>query len=314
MHFPSSAARLRCALGACVLGISLLSSCDPWDGIAIFTKNTPPPKVPAHVVALRDLVYIERDERALELDLYIPSDVPAPMPTVVYVHGGGYFMSNRHSVGEEAVIWNLLNEGYAVATMDYRFSHEAIFPAQILDVTAAFCFLQERATVYGIDMERVAVAGQSAGAHLASLMAVSDADPALVDATCRRGPIAPRAVVDLFGPMEFDDISPEDSPLFHKIEQLFGGDLEAASDLVRTANVLVRIDEQTPPFWIVHGDADDFVPYTQSVKLADALGDDRATFVTIEGANHGGPEFVTPALQSQVLDFVNAHLRAPGAE
>lgn len=313
MHCASFAALRRRAFAAGALAVLLLSACDPWDGIAIFTKNTPPPKEPAHVVAVRDVVYAERDERPLYLDLYIPSDVPAPMPTVVYVHGGGYFMSNRHSVGDEAVVWNLLNDGYAVATMDYRFSHEAIFPAQILDVTAAFCFLQEHATAYGIDMDRVALSGQSAGAHLASLMAVSRQDPALVDPTCQ-GPIAPRAVVDLFGPMEFDNITPEDSPLFHKIEQLFGGDLEAEPELVRSANVLARVDDQAPPFWIAHGNADDFVPYNESVKLADALGNERATFLTIDGANHGGPEFVTPALQALVLEFVDTHLRDEDGE
>ncbi len=115
-------------------------------------------------------------------------------------------------------------------------------------------------------------------------------------------------MVDIYGPTDFSDLSPEDSPLFHKIVLLFDGDLEGNADLVAQASVLDRVAPDSPPFFIVHGDADDIVPIAQSIRLKDALGDERATFVTAEGGAHGGPEFETDALKAQVLDFVSANV------
>ena len=311
-HAPVERAGGRAATVAVVFTTLILglSGCDPWDGLAIFTRNSPPPFTPDGVTAHRDVVYIQRPERALELDLYIPDDVSGPIPTVVYVHGGGYFMSNRHSVSSEATIFNLLGRGYAVATMDYRFSHEAIFPAQILDVTAALCWIKVHASDYGLDPERMALAGQSAGGHLASLAAVSHNNASdLYDDSCAGVQTRVQGVVDFFGPSNFDYLEREDSPLYHKIEQLFGGDLREHADLVTTANVLRYVDNDDPPFWIAHGDDDNIVTISQSEDLAATLGADQATFVVVAGGMHGGDLFNTEDMQQQVFDFLNTNVR-----
>lgn len=278
----------------------LLGACSVWDIAVPFTKNLPPPKAPQGVTAHRDLVFAERPERDLKLDVFVPDDVEAP-PVVVYVFGGGFFMGSRHSVAQETAIWAQLDQGIAVASVDYRYSSEALFPAQARDVSAALCWLRAHGDEVGIDADRLAVSGQSAGGHLSSLIGIGGDDPELLDCEDWR---APDAIVDFFGPTHFDAWTPDDSEVYDEVLDAFGGDLDP--ERVALADVLDRVDPADPPLRVFHGDADTLVPLDHSTDLA-AVAEAAGVPVELQvfpGAGHGGPDFASQAVQEDITDFL----------
>ena len=116
------------------------------------------PRVTGHVSQGGDLVFAEVDGRELLLDLYLPQ-ASKPPPLIVYVHGGAGHTGSKDSMPLTA----LLGEGYAIASVDYRLTPEAPFPAQVHDIKAAIRFLRGNQDRYPYDGRRVAIAGSSAG-------------------------------------------------------------------------------------------------------------------------------------------------------
>ena len=189
----------------CLLGASLtLAGCQSamvWGAQVVWRHS--PPDVPEHVEATRDVVFAERPTGALELDVYRPSDRSAgTAPVVLYAFGGGWMSGNRHQIVVLDLL-RLVDRGYAVVTADYRWSTDAIFPAQIHDVKAALRWIRAHAGEYGLDPNRVAILGPSAGGHLAALAGTSGGAWPLEGATPATWPEASsdvQAVVDYFGP------------------------------------------------------------------------------------------------------------------
>ena len=151
-------------------------------------------------LAQRDLVYARAGAKDLLLDLYLPEGAPRPLPLVVWIHGGGW----RNGAKEQTPARRLVERGYAVASINYRLSGEAIFPAQIHDCKAAVRWLRANAAKYGLDAGRVAAWGSSAGGHLVALLGTSGGIMELegglgnADQSSRV-----QAVVDFFGPHGF---------------------------------------------------------------------------------------------------------------
>lgn len=284
----------------------LIPACSPWDMAVPFTKNLPPPKVDEAIVAHRELTFARRPERDLHLDIYRPRGAPSPTPTVLYVFGGGYFMGSRHSVAQEGAIWPLLDQGIAIATIDYRYSSEALFPAQIHDVTAAICWLRRHAGDYALDPSRFALAGQSAGGHLATLAGVGADDAALQDPSCEGVGSQVTAVIDYFGPTDYASLSPADSILYDRMEDLFGGPFAQHPEEVALSSVLARVSADDPALFIAHGTADELVPPSQSERLyaaSQALGH-RSELRLLEGEGHGGEAFMTAEFCKDIKDFL----------
>jgi acetyl esterase/lipase len=263
---------------------------------------------PDGILIHRDLAYESPGHARQILDLYVPR-ADRPVPVVVWIHGGEFRKGSRR---DGFPTWPL-GEGMAVASIDYRLSGDAIFPAQIQDVKAAVRWLRAHAAEYGLDGARVAAWGASAGGHLAAMVGVSAGTTAFdigANLGCSSGV---KAVVDFYGPSDFlqmdahrgeDDMVHEtpDSP-----ESLvIGGAIQDHPDLVKQANPIAYVTSSAPPFLIVHGDADPFVPHHQSVLLADAL---RAagvpvTFHTVRGGGHG--RFRDPGITALVREFLTA--------
>ena len=288
----------------------------PW--LAIFLALLSP----VLAAGQQDVVFIEREERPLLLNIYTPLGASQPLPVVIYVFGGSYLAGDRNVFGGGGDILGLTRDGFAVVTFDYRYSTEAVFPAQILDVTAAICWVRRHANRYGLDATRMGLLGHSSGGHLAALAAAAADVPAIVDDSCAEGGSAVRAVVDFFGPTDFEfaqqDVS--NPQVLHIIEQLFGGPVASQPQQVALASVLNKVDEQDPPLLIVHGDADDIVPYRQSLRLFQAYQavQHNVRMITVAGGGHGAGgkpplAFGSPALFTQVRDFLTQHLIAqPG--
>jgi acetyl esterase/lipase len=246
------------------------------------------------------------------LDLYLPHvDAGAkPVPVVVWIHGGRWNAGDKSRPPAE----RLLERGFAVASINYRYASQAIFPAQVHDAKAAVRFLRGNAARYGIDPDRVAAWGASAGGQLALLLGVG-AGVAELEGTLGQHleqPSGVRCVVDSFGTVEFRD--PRAFPLNDNRLRLLGGnpdDDPAVAARAALATPLTHVTPDDAPVLILHGDADRTVTISHSHALHKALraAGVEVRMVVIPGAGHGGEKFQTPEIDRAVDEFLDAHLR-----
>ncbi|WP_374348126.1 alpha/beta hydrolase fold domain-containing protein [Chitinimonas sp.] len=246
------------------------------------------------------------------LDLYLPAG-SGPFPLVINIHGGA-FLGGDKAMLDSAVLARLLAAGYAVATINYRLSGEAVFPAAIQDAKAAVRFLRANANQYHLDPKRFASFGQSAGGNIAAMLGTTGGSK-----TSRNGTViwddaklgnpdvssVVQAVVDWFGPTDFAQMDSALSAqgcaasfISHNTaaspESRFLGIAIGSSGstaLVQDANPISYVSAATPPFLIEHGSVDCNVPAAQSQLLAAALsaqGIDN-TIQIHQGAGHGMP-------------------------
>lgn len=234
--------------------------------------------------------------RPLQLDVWVPA-AGAPPPLVVWIHGGAWLSGDRRYLPEtlrpNQLFEALLVAGLAVATVDYRHAREASFPAQLHDVKAALRYLRTHAAQMGVDGSRVGVWGESAGGHLAALLALTaqradlEGDQGVPG---RAGGV--HAVVDWYGvadPDALERMPPMASTAIglpdHPPDLLLAGAGPATHD---DATPLRQVRPGAPPFLLLHGTADRVVPFAQSEALLDALraANVPAELVPVEGADH----------------------------
>lgn len=273
-----------------------------------------------------DVAYADRSE-AQKLDIYLPNEGEGPFPVIVMIHGGAFKSGDKS--GELGALTTALERGYAVASVNYRLSSEAIFPAQINDIKAAIRFLRAEADQYQLDGSKIATWGGSAGGSLAALAATSGGVSALQDDSLGNSDVsdAVQAGIDWFGPISFDTMdaefaalgqtpamgatSAESSPESAYIGQTVG--TQEAEALVRSASATTYITEDDPAMYIQHGTEDRNIPITQSENFAkaltEALGAEKVIFEIIEGAGHGGNAFNTPENLSKIFDFLDKALK-----
>ena len=263
------------------------------------------------VKTYRDVEYAKVGRKSLLLDVYAPAGAAEPLPLIVWIHGGGW----RGGDKKDCPAIRMATNGYVVASINYRFTQEAIFPAQIEDCKAAIRFLRGNAKKYSIDPDRVGVWGHSAGGHLAALLGTSGGVKELEGKVGEFPDQSTRvqAVADFSGPADFllflKKMTPgSTSPLV----QLLGGTGEAARNLGVKASPVTYVGKDAPPFLIVHGDKDGLVPITQAESMRDALkkaGADVTLFV-VKGAGH---DIINPATIKMTGDFFDKHLRTKAA-
>jgi acetyl esterase/lipase len=208
----------------------------------------------------------------------------------------------------------MVGRGYVVASIEYRFSQETRFPAQIQDCKAAIRWLRAHAAEYGIDPRWIGVWGASAGGHLAALLGTSGKSTDFDVGENLDQSSAVQCVIDFFGPADFvhwgGNGTPRPGAVNGAIDQLFGGNPAKLWELARNASPVFHVTEAAPPFLIVHGENDNVVPVQQSVLLNSALKNVGAdtTLKVIHGAGHGGPVFSTLEVQQQLAEFFDRHL------
>jgi acetyl esterase/lipase len=286
----------------------------------LFSEASPVPRplparpLPPGVRAERDIVYAKAGERELKLDVYLPEGPSArPRPLIVWIHGGAWRAGSK----EQTPILPLLRQGYAGASVGYRYTQEAPFPANVQDCKAAIRYLRANAAKYNIDPNRIAVWGSSAGGHLVAFLGTSG-DVAEFEGTHGVTGVSSRvqAVVDWFGPTRVARMSHHPSRMDHDSpespeNQLIGALIQQNPELAERANPARYASKDDPPFLIQHGDADPLVPMEQSEILADAL---KAAGAKVElqpmaGAGHGGPQFQTPENLLKVKAFLDSALK-----
>jgi len=246
-------------------------------------------QVPAGVRAMRDVAYVTNGQERQKLDLYVPTS-GTNAPLIVWIHGGAWRMGNRR--GCPALPF--LREGYAVASVDYRLSQDAVFPAQIDDCKAAIRWLRANARKNGIDPERIGAWGSSAGGHLAALLGTTGNLKAFDVGENLDVSSKVEAVCDWFGPTDFTQMSKFPSNMNHDAPDspealLIGGPVQENKEKAARANPITYVSRDDPPFLIMHGDQDMTVPMNQSELLATALrrAGAQVTFQVVRNGRHG---------------------------
>jgi acetyl esterase/lipase len=275
----------------------------------------------------------EGQNKALTLDLYLPKksskDTVNTFPVIVFIHGGGWYEGDKKVCPGKLVA----QQGYIMACISYRFSSEALFPAQIHDVKNAVRWLRKNAEKYQINPNKVAVWGYSAGGHLSILLGTSSGIPELEGETSEISSKI-QAVCNWYGPTDFsqvppaftEDITPElvKDKSYRKrrwflytlaTHRLIGSPVSKKPKLTQLANPINYIDSSDPPVLIMHGEKDNVVPIRQSEILHDALKK-KGVSVTFSrpqdrGHNFEGKngEFYDPQLIKETLTFFDQHLK-----
>jgi acetyl esterase/lipase/enterochelin esterase-like enzyme len=274
----------------------------------------PQARLPESTKAQRDLEYVKGGHERQKLNLYTPKKADSPTPLVVWIHGGAWIGGGKDA-GVPALPF--VSKGYAVASINYRFSQHATFPAQIEDCKAAIRWLRANAKANNLDPERIGVWGASSGGHLAALLGTSGGVNELEDGDT--GDSKVQAVVDFFGPTDFLQMDAhalpgsnfKHDPASSPESRLVGGPILENAEKAGRANPIKYVTKEAPPFLIVHGEQDPLVPLHQSELLYQALKVAKAdvTFYKIAGAGHGSAEFNTPMMQAAVLAFFDRHLK-----
>jgi acetyl esterase/lipase len=276
-----------------------------------------PAALPDGVKAHRDLAYVVNGHERQKLDLFVPEKSAGPLPVIIWIHGGGW--QNGSKEGCPPLRNGYTNRGYAVASLNYRLSGHAVFPAQIEDCKAAIRWLRAHAQEFNLDPQRFGVWGSSAGGHLVALVGASG-DVKEFDVGPNTGVSARvQAVCDYYGPTDFtvfvttpgyERHAGADSPE----GKLLGGAVAENKAKAARANPITYVSKDDPPFLIVHGDKDGTVPINQSQLLFEALKQAGVSvhFHTIMGAGHG-QGFGGPEIEPMVSAFFDRQLKTQPA-
>lgn len=269
------------------------------------------PKFPPDAKTYRDVPYVTGGHERQKLDLYAPA-TGRKRPLLVWIHGGGWEQGNK----KECPALGMVGRGYIVASINYRLSQHAIFPAQIEDCKSAIRWLRAHAEEYGIDPERIGVWGASAGGHLCALLGTTAHTKQFDKGENLDQSSSVQCVIDWFGPTDFlrwgnksiFTVTDPKSPLY----KLFGGPLPENDALAKTAGPVNFVQKDAAPFLIMHGDKDSLVPLQQSEELHEALktAGVESTLDVLAGSNHGGAEFFAEPKLKLMIDFVERHLSA----
>ncbi len=269
--------------------------------------------VSAEVQVLKNIEYANVNSHSLQLDLYLPAEVKSPR-LIVWVHGGAWRSGSKNSVP----ILDLTKQEYAIASVDYRLSPVAKFPAQIHDIKAAIRYLRANEKRYGYDASSIAIAGSSAGGHLVALMGVTNGHKALEGevGTHLDQSSDVQAIIDYYGPTNFMTILKQSTPhglsvRVPALQLLLGSQPGENPQLAKLASPVFHVDRNDPPLLLIHGDQDPQVPINQSHELQGKYEEHNlpVIFEVIHGGAHGGKEFYDANRLNIVANFLKNHLK-----
>lgn len=287
--------------------------CSLWLVLVLFLTALPSGNLVAESFrTISDIEYATVNHHRLLLDLYLPKTQMKP-PLLVWIHGGAWRAGSKSNMP----LISLVEDGFAVASVDYRLSPVAQFPAQIFDIKAAIRFLRGSAGKYGYDASKIGILGSSAGGHLVALMGVTNGHPRLEgDLGMFQGESSRvDAVVDFYGPTNFMTILEQSTPhglsvRVPALKLLLGDRPENRVELARLASPVFHVDAQDPPLLMIHGDQDPQVPINQSHELhAEYKKHKRdVIFEVVHGGAHGGQGFFDVRRTALVKNFLRKHL------
>jgi acetyl esterase/lipase len=256
---------------------------------------------------VKDVIYATVGGKPLGLDLHLPDGVRNP-PLVVWVHGGGWSAGTKENYPKE-----LVGKGFAVASLDFRQTTEAPFPANVHDIKAGIRFLRAKAADYGYRTDRIAIAGASSGGHLAALVGVTNGNKELEGSVgdYAKQSSSVQAIVSYFGASNLTTILAQSTPFGLNVrrpalERLLVALPENAKELAVQASPVSHVDRSDPPLLLLHGDQDPQMPINQSHELQGAyakLALD-VDFDVLHGAAHGGEAFFAGEPLERAVKFL----------
>jgi acetyl esterase/lipase len=261
---------------------------------------------------------------AQELDIYLPDEGERLFPVILYIHGGAFALGDKRNI-EVLPYLKGLSRGYALVSVNYRLSGEALFPAGLQDIKAAIRWVRANSVQYHLDGNRIAAWGSSSGGNYAAMVCLT-ANVTTFDDPSLGNPDYPckvQAAVDWFGPTDFlkmdeqldengfgpAEHSEADSPE----SRYLGARLSDVPLKVELANPMTYVHKHMPPLLIQHGRLDTLVPVQQSImfveKLEKYVSSDRFDFDILEGAGHSDPKFITEENMERVFSFLDRNLK-----
>jgi len=273
-----------------------------------------------------DVPYMDGERHGM--DIYLPDEGNAPYPVIVDIYGGGLYRGEKSSMKMDASLKLLREYGFAVVSPNYSMLWQAPYPTQIFEIKAALRYLRAHAAEYELDMNRVALVGESSGAQLAVTVGATQNVHEMENKTFGQYPEeseAVNAVIALYGPYEFDKFEeqfaetgtvskfPETGTAISFQGQLFGEQApKDVPDLVKAYNPATYFADGMPPILGFAGTADPVVPYQQTVdmmtKARAVLGEDKTPYHLVEGGVHGPANYMTPEWTKVKADFLNKTL------
>jgi acetyl esterase/lipase len=293
-----------------------------------FSEETKPPLKPAAapknapaqltgITTLRDLPYVAGGHERQKLDLFVPEKGES-LPLIVWIHGGGWSAGSK----ENCPALGFLRGGYAVASINYRLSQHAVYPAQIEDCKSAIRWLRAHAARYRINPDKIGVWGASAGGHLVALLGTTGDVKEFEKGEHLGQSSRVQAVCDWFGPTDFMEyygyannklVAPmvqPDAP-DSALARLVGGKLSEKKELVARANPITYASKGDAPFLIMHGDKDPLVPLHQSEILEQSLKK-AGVPVTLYIEKGSGHSLRGPEVSRMMFAFFEKHLKTNG--
>jgi len=284
---------------------------------------------------IKDIPYATQSN-AQKLDIYLPAGVAKPYPVIVWIHPGGFFEGDKSGGGAAdplamidmtRLVPPMLARGYAVVSINYRLSHEAQYPSVIYDAKAAVRWIRANAGKYGLNPDKIASWGSSAGGYLSAFLAVSGGVKEVEDLSMGNPEQSSRVVAaaDWYGCTDFLLMDEQTTRLGIELwegghnaatspeSKLMGGQITKLPEKCRAANPVTYVTADHAPIYVQHGTIDNIVPYLQSVVLVDKLkavkGKNEVIFEIIENVSHADPAFFTLKNINKMLDFLAKYLR-----
>ena len=266
---------------------------------------------PARHPIVHDIEYARVGELPMKLDLHLPAG-KARSPLIVWVHGGAW----RSGSKSDMPLGRLIDEGFAVASVDYRLSTQAKFPAPIHDLKASIRFLRAHGVQWQAPSKQIVIAGDSAGAHLAALVGVSNGHAELEGdlGADRAESSAVQGILSFYGAANLTTILKQSTPHGLSVREpaldlLLGGQPDAVPTLARLASPVFHVDSTDPPLLLLHGDQDAQMPINQSLELDGAYRKAGAPvqLEVVHGAAHGGAVFYDADHTALVKKFLRQH-------
>lgn len=262
------------------------------------------------IEVMTDIQYASVAGHDLTLDLYLPENVNKPN-LIIWIHGGAWRFGSK----EDIPVISIVNEGFALASINFRNSPDGQFPAQMHDINASVRFLRAKAADYGYSPEKIAVWGYSSGGHLAALKGTTNGNATFEGSVGGYLEVSSdvQAIIDFSGPTNFQTILHQSTPhgvsvRAPALEQLLGKPIEdpTISELVIQASPVHQVSALATPLLIMHGVQDNQVPINQSLELQDAYLEQGLTVQVewvVEAQHTSGEYFESPYIE-QVAKFL----------
>jgi acetyl esterase/lipase len=289
--------RLRVKISALAVCIGMVS---------MVAVQAAPPKLTID----QDLAYSKPGSRELKLDIARPAEGDGPFPAVLVIHGGAWRQGNKADV--RPILPQFVEHGYVAVSPEYRFCPQDAFPAQIHDVKAAVRWLKVNAKKYRIDPDRIGAMGFSAGGHLSLMLGLTTPNDGLEGDVSAGAPDSRvKAVVNYFGPT---DLAAKDIPDICKpwVKDFLGGSPQDRPDAAAKASPLTFVSKDDAPVLTFQGTKDSLVPYTQAIKLAEAMNSAGVPgrVELILGADHGWGGAEMARTVNETFGFLDRYLKA----